>query len=580
MFTASGLQAATYLLCVCLFSISFLVFLNSSLSFVITDLIGTHDGVGNAVGTLGFADELVALVACPVWGLLSDRVGVRTVGGSVIPCNQILTSSQVCIVGYSIIGLSLFVLVQAKNVYPQLLFARLFFSIGGAAAVTMVTAILPSMTAPDTEAGDLNEEQSNPIDHINGHTEAPSISSELTITPVRLGRPTPQRSNKSKSRTESASPTRLAGIVGMFTGCGALVALGVFLRLPTKFRGPDVDAGQALADTYYVVGGIALSIALCCFFGLKNLNGEEGRSWRAAFQRRSSEGENLDSHKIMSYRTLLLDSLRLGVQNHLIGLGYLGAFVARASSVGITLFIPLYVNHYFTASGICKIDDPDNAKEQCHEAYVLAAKLTGTSQLVALLCAPAFGYLADRYQRYHLPLMAAAICGIAGYASFAALKSPESGGKSGSPWIFVVAALLGISQIGCIVCSLGLLGRGISGLEDGTCSDPVLDSAGDRILPRNDDDNDDDHEGRSLLTGRRLATRSRTQLKGSIAGVYSLTGGIGILLLTKLGGFLFDAKAPTSPFYMLCTFNGLLLVVLMLRGILEALQDYRKESVE
>ena len=79
MFTATRLQAATYLLGVCLFSISFLVFLNSTVSFVITDLIRQREGVGNAVGTLGFADELVALIACPVWGILSDRIGVRTV---------------------------------------------------------------------------------------------------------------------------------------------------------------------------------------------------------------------------------------------------------------------------------------------------------------------------------------------------------------------------------------------------------------------------------------------------------------------------------------------------------------------
>lgn len=77
--TATPFQAATYLLCVCLFSISFLVFLNSSLSFVVTDLIGQRRGVGDAVGTLGFADELVALIACPLWGMLSDRVGVRAV---------------------------------------------------------------------------------------------------------------------------------------------------------------------------------------------------------------------------------------------------------------------------------------------------------------------------------------------------------------------------------------------------------------------------------------------------------------------------------------------------------------------
>jgi MFS family permease len=117
LFTATRLQATTYLLGICLFSISFLVFLNSSVSFVITDLIGQKERVGDAVGTLGFADELVALVACPVWGMVSDRVGVRTVA----------------VVGYAIVGVSLIVFVQAGNVYPQLLFGRMLFSLGGAA---------------------------------------------------------------------------------------------------------------------------------------------------------------------------------------------------------------------------------------------------------------------------------------------------------------------------------------------------------------------------------------------------------------------------------------------------------------
>ena len=43
-------QACSYLFVVCLFSISFLVFLNSSVSFVITDLIGVKDEVGDATG--------------------------------------------------------------------------------------------------------------------------------------------------------------------------------------------------------------------------------------------------------------------------------------------------------------------------------------------------------------------------------------------------------------------------------------------------------------------------------------------------------------------------------------------------
>lgn len=46
---------------------------------MITDLIEQARGVGDAVGSLGFADEVLALVACPIWGIISDRVGVRIV---------------------------------------------------------------------------------------------------------------------------------------------------------------------------------------------------------------------------------------------------------------------------------------------------------------------------------------------------------------------------------------------------------------------------------------------------------------------------------------------------------------------
>lgn len=121
MFTASRWQVLTYLLGVALFSISFLVFLNSTISFVITNRIGQNDRVGDAVGTLGFADELVALVACPVWGMMSDRVGVRAVA----------------VAGYVIVSIALATLVMSTNVYPQLLIGRMAFSVGGAATYVL-----------------------------------------------------------------------------------------------------------------------------------------------------------------------------------------------------------------------------------------------------------------------------------------------------------------------------------------------------------------------------------------------------------------------------------------------------------
>ena len=82
MDSSRRLQVITYLLGVCLFSIAFLVFLNASVSFVVTDLIQQNHGVGDAVGTLGFADELVALIACPTWGIASDRIGSRNVSST------------------------------------------------------------------------------------------------------------------------------------------------------------------------------------------------------------------------------------------------------------------------------------------------------------------------------------------------------------------------------------------------------------------------------------------------------------------------------------------------------------------
>ena len=84
---------------------------------MVTARIGQREGVGDAVGTLGFADECVALVACASWGVLSDRIGVRTV----------------TVAGFVIVAIALAGFVQARNVIPQLLLWRLWFSVGAAA---------------------------------------------------------------------------------------------------------------------------------------------------------------------------------------------------------------------------------------------------------------------------------------------------------------------------------------------------------------------------------------------------------------------------------------------------------------
>ena len=142
-------------------------------------------------------------------------------------------------------------------------------------------------------------------------------------------------------------------------------------------------------------------------------------------------------------------------------------------------------------------------------------------------------------------------------------------------------ALLGISQIGAIVCSLGLLGRSVLGShaerEQLGPAFPDLvaraegpnstsnNTAGSTVAPNDNNDNSEDAaEDAPLLRGR---GSSKNHLKGSIAGVYSLAGGVGILLLTKVGGLLFDKVSPVAPFLMISAFNFLLLAAGAASGI-------------
>ena len=455
--------------------------------------------------------------------------------------------------------------MQAKNVFPQLLLVRLLFSVGGAATSTMVTAILPSLVTAGRYQG-ATESTIRPLPS-NGHE--PSISSELTVTPKRLQ----DRIDMPHSHSHS-SPAQVAGVVGIFTGCGALLALGFFLRLPELIQQTGIDPRQALADSYYCVGTLSLIVSSVCYIGLRRLSGEEGKGWRALIHGAAMEKPSGSSRSTPSSWASLSESLTMGFRNPLLGLGYLGGFVARASSVGLSLFVPLFVNAYYISTGRCNEagQSPQAVKESCRGAYVLAAELTGTSQLVALICAPAFGFLADRYCRFNKALLFSAFLGVLGYVALAILKSPETKGKEGNPFIFVIMVLLGISQIGAIVCSLSIVGRCVLGMEVEEPSPEVINARtsatpADQIITRREDTYISDvvHQelGAEYTEGTPLLSpisSSKNHLKGSIAGVYSLTGGAGILVLTKAGGLLFDKVSPVAPFYMLAVFNGVLLV--------------------
>lgn len=443
--------------------------------------------------------------------------------------------------------------------YPQLILARLLFSLGGSAASTMVTAILPNVSIPSTSESQLRHHTTRST----GHTHAPSVASDLTITPANYSSVRGSRHKLSPTSGNGDSVSKVAGFVGMATGCGALIALSVFLPLPARFQHGGIDPGPALQYAYYVVGVIALLLAFICFIGLRGIQNEDDTR-----RREYSQSANVDTSilaKIRSGTDSLFNALMVGFRHKNIFIGYVGGFVARASSVGISLFIPLLVNSAFLSSGLCRpvsdLDHPaglPDIKRRCPRAYVVAAELTGVSQFIALICAPLFGYVSSRISNKTIPLATAAVAGIIGYPLFALQFDAHDSNTSARVVAFLAVALIGISQIGAIVCSLSILTTGV--LEQtkkghalaATESTPTIQEASPEAAPLLESQN---QPTSSDIRGSRLSS-----LKGSVAGVYSFYGGAGILILTKGGGALFDSTTTAAPFYMMASFNAILLV--------------------
>lgn len=430
----------------------------------------------------------------------------------------------------------------------------------------MVTAILPAVAASGSKPqGQLRHSRVIQIFGLNGHVSSPSEASESTITPERfLARASHGQSAPRPTESDAqlaSSTSRIAGFVGMFTGCGALIALSLFLPLPAKFQYAGIGEKAALKYSFYLVAAVAFVLAIWCLFGFRNLHvhNKDGLS--------KGPDSRLERPKLSIVNTLrqMLDNFQVavmaGFERSEIAAGYVGGFVARASSVAISLFIPLLVNAMFRSSGLCPDkgtgNDPTglpDIKRQCPRAYIVAAELTGVSQMVALICAPLFGYWSAKVSRKELPLLVASISGIIGYPLFANQFDPDDSHTRYRVVAFLAVCLIGISQIGAIVCSLGTLSKGIL-LEIPKTPEPSI-----RSDAHINETGSAEHQ--PLLSNAQHPSKeaSLSALKGSVAGVYSLYGGLAILILTKVGGLLFDKVSLAAPFYIMAVFNAILML--------------------
>src|SRR5437588_753036 len=74
--------------------------------------------------------------------------------------------------------------------------------------------------------------------------------------------------------------SKLAGLVGLCAGCGALFSLVAFLPLSARFERSGSSPAEAIQKSYYIVGGVALLVSVWCLFGLRKLPGEEEKGFR------------------------------------------------------------------------------------------------------------------------------------------------------------------------------------------------------------------------------------------------------------------------------------------------------------
>jgi len=183
-------------------------------------------------------------------------------------------------------------------------------------------------------------------------------------------------------------------------------------------------------------------------------------------------------------------------RNKRIGIAYISAFAARADMAIITLFLILWVVQASSGAGLTPA-----------EAQARAGMFVGISLISAVIWAPLFGILADRIDRLTLTVLAFALATL-GYG-----------------WLGMTNDVLSLaSTIPALVC-MGI------GQSSTAVSITVL-----------------------------LGQEAPVNIRGSVFGVQSFFGALGILAIASGGGQLFDLVAPSAPFLAVAAANALVLI--------------------
>ena len=182
-----------------------------------------------------------------------------------------------------------------------------------------------------------------------------------------------------------------------------------------------------------------------------------------------------------------------------IALAYGASFVSRANLTIVGAFMTLWLSNYGT----------EQAGMTSAEALKKAGGIVAIAQGVALMGAPFFGILTDKINRVSALLIALFISFV-GYCGTYLVGNPFGGLMIG------VVIVIGLSEIGGIITS-GVL----------------------------------------------IAQQTPAKNRGAVIGIFNLSGAVGILISSLIGGYLFDHWDQSGPF----VFVGLCALVVFIWGL-------------
>ncbi|QFU76487.1 MFS transporter [Halioglobus maricola] len=198
-------------------------------------------------------------------------------------------------------------------------------------------------------------------------------------------------------------------------------------------------------------------------------------------------------------RAPILRQLREGIaeaRRPLIALAYASSFVARGNLAVVGTFFTLWASVYGT----------QELGMSAAEAVSKGGAVVAISYAASLISAPVFGIMTDRLNRTTALAVTLAI-GAVGYGSTYFVDDPFSLGT------IACLILIGMAEVGCIITS-GVL----------------------------------------------IAEQAPDRLRGSIVGLFTLSGAIGILIASVVGGYLFDHWLKTGPFVFFGAISALVCV--------------------